>query len=112
MSAAAICDWAAKAAQTTAVTSQVAATTSASGIGTGESGTTAVHSTVTAFALMDAARDHVETAHAQLVAVTAQIERSFSDNGRQPTTEELAMAESVQAVVRSSAAYLATMEPI
>ena len=61
---------------------------------------------------MEAAHDHVEAAHAQLLAVTAQIERSFSDNGRQPTAEELAIAESVRAAVRSSAAYLATKEPI
>ena len=44
---------------------------------------------------MEAAHDHVEAAHAQLLAVTAQIERSFSDNGRQATAEELAIAESV-----------------
>ena len=41
-----------------------------------------------------------------------KIERSFSNNGRQPTAEELAIAESVRAAVRSSAAYLATMEPV
>ena len=111
MSAAAICDRAAKAAQTAAVASQVAAATSASGIATGESGTPAVRSAAVALALMEAAHDHVEAAHAQLLAVTAQIERSFSDNGRQPTAEELAIAESVRAAVRSSAAYLAT-EPV
>ena len=61
---------------------------------------------------MEAAHDHVEAAHAQLLAVTAQIERSFSDNGRQPTAEELAIAESVRAAVRSSVAYLETMEPV
>ena len=61
---------------------------------------------------MEAAHDHVEAAHAQLLVVTAQIERSFSDNGRQPTTEELAIAESVRAAVCSSAAYLATTEPV
>ena len=61
---------------------------------------------------MEAAHDHVEAAHAQLVVVTAQIERSFSDNGRQPTPEELAIPESVRAAVCSSAAYLATMEPV
>ena len=61
---------------------------------------------------MEAAHDHVEAAHAQLLAVTAQIERSFSDNGRQPTTEELAITESIRAAVGSSAAYLATMEPV
>ena len=60
---------------------------------------------------MEAAHNHVKAAHAQLVAVTAQIERSFFDNGRQPMDEELAIAESVRAAVRSSAAYLAT-EPI
>ena len=43
--------------------------------------------------------------------VTTQIELSFSDNGQQPTAEELAIAESVRAVVRSSATYLATTEP-
>ena len=112
MSTAAICDRVAKAAQTAAVASQVAAATSASGIATGESGTTAVRSAAAALALMEAAHDHVEAAHAQLVAVTAQIERSFSDNGRQPTAEELAIAESVRAAVRSSAAYLATTEPV
>ena len=61
---------------------------------------------------MEAAHDHVEAAHAQLLAVTAQIERSFSDNGRQPMSEELAISESVRAAVHSSAAYLATMEPV
>ena len=40
--ATAICVWAAKAAQTAIVASQVAAATSASGIATGESGTSAV----------------------------------------------------------------------
>ena len=53
-----------------------------------------------------------EAVHVQLVAVTPQIERSFSDNGRQPTAEELAIAESVRAAAHSSAAYLATMEPV
>ena len=33
-------------------------------------------------------------------------------NGRQPTTEELANAESVRAAVRSSTAYLVTTEPV
>ena len=46
------------------------------------------------------------------MAGTAQIERSFSDNGRQPTAEELAITESVRAAVRSSAACLATTEPV
>ena len=54
----------------------------------------------------------MEAAHTQLIAITAQIERSFSHNGRQPTAEELVIAESVRAVVRSSAAYLATTEPV
>ena len=58
----------------------------------------------------DTAHYHVEAVDAQLVAVTAQIERSFSDNGRQPTAEELAIAERVRATVRSCAAYLATTE--
>ena len=102
MSAAAICDRAAKAAQTAVVASQVAAATSASGIATGESGTTAVRSAAAALALMEAAQDHVEATHAQLLAVTAQIERSFSDNGRQPTAEELAIAERVRAPVRTA----------
>ena len=105
MSAAAIYDREAKAAQTTANASQVAAATSASGIATGESGTSAVCPAAVALALMEAA-------HAKLVPVTAKIERSFSNNGRQPTAKELAIAESVQAVVRSSAAYLATTEPV
>ena len=61
---------------------------------------------------MEAAHDHVEAAHAQLLVVTAQIERSFSDNGWQPTAEELAIAESVRAAVRSSTAYLVTTEPV
>ena len=95
-----------------AVASQVVAATSASGIATGESGTTAVRSAAAALALMEAAHDHVEAAHAQLLAVTAQIERSFSDNGWQPTVEELSIAESVRAAVRSSTAYLAMMEPV
>ena len=55
MSAAAICDRATNAAQMDDVASQVAAATSASGIATGESGTTAVHSAVAALALMEAA---------------------------------------------------------
>ena len=112
MSAAAICDRAAKAAQTAAVASQVAAATSASGIATGKSGTTAVHFAAAALARMEAAHDHVKAAHAQLLAVTHKIERSFCDNGRQPTAEELAIAESVRATVHSSAAYLVTTEPV
>ena len=60
---------------------------------------------------MEAAHDHVEAVHTQLVAVTAQIVRSFSDNGRQPTAEELAITERVRAAIRSCAAYLATTEP-
>ena len=110
--ATAVCVWAAKAAQTAAVASQVAASTSASGIATGESGTAAVRFTAAALALMEAAHYHVKVVHAQLVAVTTQIKRSFSDNGWQPTVEELAIAESVQAAVRSSAAYLAMTEPV
>ena len=94
------------------VASQVMVATSASEIETGERGTTAVRSAAAALALMEAAHDHVEATHAQLLAVTAQIEQSFSDNGRQPTSEELAIAESVRAAVRSSAAYLATTEPV
>ena len=109
--ATAVCVRAAKAAQTAAVASQAAAAASASGIATGESGTTAVCSAATALALMEAAHYHVEAVHAQLVAVTAQIKRSFSDNGRQPTTEELAITERVRAAVRSCVAYLATTEP-
>ena len=102
MSAAAICDRAAKAAQMSVVACQVAAATSASGIATGESGTPVVRCAAATLALMEAA-------HAQLLAVTAQIERSFfSNNGRQPTAEELAIAESVRAAIRSSVAYLAT----
>ena len=46
------------------------------------------------------------------MAVTTQIERSFSDNGRQPTVEDLAIAKSVRAAVRSSTAYLATTDPV
>ena len=61
---------------------------------------------------MEAAHDHVEAAHAQLLAVTSQIERSFFDNGRQPMAEELAIAESVREVICSFKAYLATMEPV
>ena len=52
MSAAAILYRAAKAAQTAVVASQVVAATSASGIATGESGTTAVCSAAVALALM------------------------------------------------------------
>ena len=63
-------------------------------------------------ALMGVAHDHVEATHSQLVAVTAQIKRSFSDNGQQPSAEELAIVESVRAAVRSFATYLATTEPI
>ena len=67
MSAAAICDRAAKAAQTAVVVAQVAAPTSVSEIATGESGTTTICFAAAALAPMEAA-------HAQLVAVTAQIE--------------------------------------
>jgi len=42
----------------------------------------------------------------------AQIERSFSNNGRQPTAKELAITETVRVAVRSSATYLATTEPV
>ena len=63
MSAAAICDRAAKAAQTADVNSQVAAATSALGIATGESGTTVVRSVAVALALMEAAHDHVEACY-------------------------------------------------
>ena len=45
------------------------------------------------------------------MAVTEQTERSFFDNGRQPTTEELAITERVRPAVRSCVAYLATTEP-
>ena len=109
--AAAICVRAAKAAQTVDVASQAAAAASASGIATGENGIAVVRSAAAALALMEAAHYHVEAVHAQLVAVTAQIERSFFDNGRQPMAEELAIAKSVQAAVRSCMAYLATTEP-
>ena len=61
---------------------------------------------------MEAAHDHVEAAHAQLMAVIAQIEQSFSDNGRQPTAEELAITESVRVAVHWSAGYLTTTEPV
>ena len=104
MSTAAICDRAAKAAQIAAVASQVATATSASGIATCKSGTTAVRFTAASLAL-------IEANHAQLLPVTTQIERSFSDNGRQPTAKELAIVERVRAAVRSCAAYLATTEP-
>ena len=106
-----ICDRAAKTAQTAIVASQAAAAASTSGIATGESGTAAVCSATATLALMEATHYHVEAVHAQLVAVTAQIEGSFSDNGRQPTAEELAIAERVRAAVHSCAAYLATTEP-
>ena len=100
-------DRAAKAAQMVVVTSQAAAEAFASGIATSDSDTTIVRSTAAALALMEATHEHVEAAHVQLMAVTAQIERSFSDNGRQPMAEELAITESVRGAVRSSAAYLA-----
>ena len=109
--ATAICVWAAKAAQTADVASQAAVAASASGIATGESGTAAVRSAAAALALMEAAHYHVKAVHAQLVAVTAQIKQNFSDNGRQPTTEELAIAESVRAAIRSSAATLPRRSP-
>ena len=106
--ATAVCVRAAKATQTAVVASQAAATASSSGIATGESGTTAVRFAAAALALMEATHYHVEAVHAQLVEVTAQIERSFPDNGRQPTAEELAIAKRVRAAVHSCAAYLAT----
>ena len=109
--ATAVCVRAAKAAQTADVASQAAPTASASGIATGESGTSVVRSAAAGLALMEAAHYHVEAVHAQLMAVIAQIEQSFSNNGRQPTTEELAIAERVRAVVHSCVAYLATTEP-
>ena len=111
MSAAAICDRVAKAAQMAVVASQAAAAASASGIETGESGTAVVRSAEAALVLMEAAHYHVKAVHTQVVAVTAQIQRSFSDNDRQPTAEELAIAERVRTAVRSCAAYLATTEP-
>ena len=80
MRATAVYVQAAMAAQTADVASQVATAASASGIATGESGTTAVRSAAVALALMEAPQDHVEAARAQLVVVTAQIERSFPDN--------------------------------
>lgn len=61
---------------------------------------------------MEATHSNVEAAHAQLLAVIAQIACSFSDNGRQPTVEELAITESVRAVVRLFTTYLAAMEPV
>ena len=61
---------------------------------------------------MEAAHHHVEAVHAQLMAVTTQIQGSFSDNGRQPTAKELAIAERVRAAIRSCSAYLATTEPV
>jgi len=64
MSTAGICDRAAKAAQTAAIASQVVAGTSASGIATCESSTTVVYFAAVALALMEAAHDHVEAAHA------------------------------------------------
>ena len=60
---------------------------------------------------MTATHEHVEAAHTQLMAFTTQIERSFFDNDWRPTTEELAIIESVRAAARSSAAYLATTKP-
>ena len=63
MSADAICNPVAKAAQTAVVASQVAAATSSSGIATGERGTVVVHSVGPDLALMEAALDHVEAAH-------------------------------------------------
>ena len=60
---------------------------------------------------MEAAHHHVGAVHAPLMALTAQIEGSFSDNGRQPTAEELATAERVRAAIHSCASYLATTEP-
>ena len=45
------------------------------------------------------------------MVVTAQIKRSFSDNGRQPTAQELAVAEIVRAAVHCCVAYLAMTEP-
>ena len=88
-----ICIRTAKAAQTTVVASQAVAAASASGIATDESGTAAVRSVAAALALMETAYYHVEAVHAQHVVVTAQIEQSFSDNGPQPTAEELTSAE-------------------
>jgi hypothetical protein len=61
---------------------------------------------------MAAAHAYADAAHAQLVSVTAQIAAAFSDNGRQPTSEELAIAESARAAVHSSAASLAKMEAV
>ena len=66
MTVAAICDQAAKAAQMVVVASQVEAATSASRIAIGESGTVALCFVAATLAPMEAA-------HAQLLAVTAQI---------------------------------------
>ena len=54
---------------------------------------------------MEAAHDHVPS------TLTTQLTQSLSDDGRQPTTEELAIAESVRAAPRSCAAYLDMTEP-
>ena len=77
MSADAICDRAAKAAQMAAVASQVAAATSALGIATAESGTSADHFAAAALALMEDAHHHVEAIHAQLMAVTSTNRRKL-----------------------------------
>ena len=95
-----------------AATAQMARTTSAIRIANGDSGTIAVRFMAVTLALIEATHAHVEAAHAQLMAVTTKNARSFSDNGRQPMSEELAVTKSVQGAVRSSAASLAEMEAV
>ena len=77
-----------------------------------ESVRVAVHSCAAYLAATEPIKAQMVATHTQLLAVTAQIEQSFSNNGRQPMAEELAIGERVRAAVHSSTAYLATTEPV
>ena len=58
------------------------------------------------------AQSHLEAAHAHLVSVAAQITSAFSDTGRQPTSDELVIAECARAGVCLSVTSLAKIVAI
>ena len=82
------------------------------GIANGENGTSAVSFSAVVVALLEDAQSHLEAAHAHLMLVTAQITFAFSDTGRQPTSDELVIAECARAGVRLLAASLAKIVAI
>ena len=107
LNTAATSDRAAAATERAAAAAERAAATTATGIENGENDTSAVSFSAIAAALMANTQSHLKAAHAHLVSVTAQITFSFSNTGRQPTSDELVIAECAQAGVRSSVASLA-----